>query len=66
MSKYRDAVLGLLSEKLQSTNEILGKLEKQSSRVINWHVVYRILADLATKNKARKIEAKAGFFWCKK
>ncbi len=66
MSKYEKDVAGILSDSPQSTNEILSKLEQQSNKVINWHAVYRILAELASKNKARKIEAKAGFFWCKK
>lgn len=66
MSKYKPAIINLLSENPQSTNEILNKLEKQSKKVINWHVVYRILAELASQNKARKIKTKAGFFWCKR
>lgn len=67
MSKYKPTVLEILSEtQIKSTNEILKELEERSGRKINWHMVYRILAELQGEGKAERLEAKIGFFWRKK
>ena len=67
MSKYKELVLKILSkEEIKSTNEILKELEDKSKKVINWHLLYRVLNDLADKNKIEKLKAKAGFFWKKR
>ncbi len=67
MSKYKEAVLGILSKnEIKSTNEVLTELEKKANKVINWHSLYRILMELQADNKAERLESKAGFFWKKK
>jgi Fe2+ or Zn2+ uptake regulation protein len=67
MSKHTKEVLEVLSkDKIQSTNEILKKLEAKTNKTINWHNLYRILMDLALENKIERLESKAGFFWKKK
>lgn len=67
MSKYQENVLEILSKTtIKSTNEILLELQKKVSRVINWHLLYRILMELQSKNKIERLESKAGFFWKKK
>jgi hypothetical protein len=67
MSKYKKEVLGILSrEKIKSTNEILKELENKVSKVINWHMLHRILRDLEDEGKIQKLNAKAGFFWKKR
>jgi len=66
MSKYRDPVLKLLSNDMKSTNQILNELQSETKKVINWHVLYRILSDLERAGKAERIETKAGFFWRRK
>ena len=67
MSKYREMVLEILSKtKIKSTNEILGELQKKADKIINWHLLYRILMDLVNENKIERLESKAGFFWRRK
>lgn len=67
MSKYKELILKTLSKtEIKSTNELLKELEKRAKKVINWHLLYRVLNDLAEKNKIEKLKAKAGFFWKKK
>jgi len=67
MSKYKGEVLEILSKTtIKSTNEILIELQKKTDKVINWHLLYRILIDLAGENKIERLESKAGFFWKKK
>jgi len=66
-SKYRDKVLKVLSEKqIKSTNEVLKDLEKATGKVVNWHIVYRVLNDLHHEGKVEKLPAKIGFFWRKR
>jgi len=67
MSKYREEVLKVLSkEEIKSTNQILSELQKRVHKVINWHMLHRILSDLEKEGKIEKLKAKAGFFWKKK
>jgi len=67
MSKYDDAVLAILSkEEIKSTNEVLTELQRKVRKVINWHVLYRILAELEARGKIERLKAKAGFFWKKR
>ena len=67
MSKYRKEVLEIIKkDEIKSTNEILKELEKKSNKVINWHLLYRILRDLKDDRKIEKLTAKAGFFWRKR
>lgn len=66
MSKYRKDVLEILKiNRIKSTNEILKELEQKTKKVINWHVLYRLLKNLQEEGKAEKLQAKAGFFWKK-
>ncbi len=66
MSKYKKDVLELLkTNKIKSTNEILKELEQKTKKVINWHLLYRLLKDLSEEGKVEKLQAKAGFFWKK-
>jgi len=67
MSKYQENVLDILSKTtIKSTNEILLELQKKVNKIINWHLLYRILMELQSKNKIERLESKAGFFWKKK
>jgi len=67
MSKYKTVVLEILSKtEIKSTNEILTELQKKVDKIINWHLLYRILMDLHSENKVERLESKAGFFWKKK
>ncbi len=67
MSKYNDAVLGILSkEEIKSTNQVLTELQAKVKKVVNWHVLYRILMELEAENKLERFKAKAGFFWKRK
>ena len=67
MSKYKDNVLEILSKTtIKSTNEVLVELQNKVDKIINWHLLYRILMDLANENKIDRLESKAGFFWKKK
>ena len=67
MSKYKENVLELLSKTtIKSTNEILAELQKKVDKIINWHLLYRILMELQSENKIERLESKAGFFWKKK
>ena len=67
MSKYKKDVLEILkTTEIKSTNEILKELETKSKKVINWHLLYRLLRDLADERKIERHKAKAGFFWKKK
>ena len=67
MSKYKEEVLKVLSkEEIKSTNQVLSDLEIRVKKVINWHMLYRILNDLYEEGKTEKLKSKAGFFWRKK
>jgi len=67
MSKHEKNILEILSKtEIKSTNEILKELEKKSKKVINWHLLYRVLRDLSEEGKTEKLKAKAGFFWKRK
>jgi hypothetical protein len=67
MSKYKEEVLKILSEKeIKSTNQILTELQEKVKKVVNWHMLHRVLRDLEDESKAEKLKAKAGFFWRKK
>jgi Fe2+ or Zn2+ uptake regulation protein len=67
MSKYKENVLEILSKTtIKSTNEILAELQKKVDKIINWHLLYRILMELQSENKIERLESKAGFFWKKK
>jgi len=67
MSKHTQEILKILSEtEIKSTNEVLGDLEKQSKKIINWHNLYRILMDLESEGKIERLKARAGFFWKKR
>lgn len=67
MSKYKEEVLKIMSkEEIKSTNEILLELQSRVKKIINWHMLYRILSDLEKDGKIERLKAKAGFFWKKK
>lgn len=67
MSKYIGDILEILSKtKIKSTNEILVDLQKKVNKIINWHLLYRILMELKSENKIERLESKAGFFWKRK
>ena len=67
MSKHAKNVLDILKrDEIKSTNEILKELEQKTKKVINWHLLYRLLRDLHEEGKVEKLKAKAGFFWKKK
>lgn len=67
MSKYKEDILKLIKkDEIKSTNEILKELEKEVGKVINWHLLHRVLRDLEDEGKIEKFQAKAGFFWKKK
>jgi len=67
MSKYKETILSVLSKtEIKSTNEILEEVQKKANKVINWHLLYRVLMDLTNENKIERLESKAGFFWRKK
>ncbi|MBI2498899.1 hypothetical protein HYV88_01510 [Candidatus Woesearchaeota archaeon] len=67
MSKYKDSVLKVLEkDSIKSTNEVLNDLQKKAKKIINWHLLYRVLADLEKEGKIERLKAKAGFFWKKK
>lgn len=64
MSKYKEEVLKVLSkEEIKSTNQVLSELQEKVKKVINWHMLYRILNDLEKDGKIERLKAKAGFFW---
>ena len=57
-------VLAVLSNKqIKSTNEIKKELEGLSGQVINWHIAYRVLAELNYEGRVEKFPTKVGFFW---
>lgn len=67
MSKYKEILLSVLSKtEIKSTNEILTEVQKKVDKVINWHLLYRVLMELTNENKIERLESKAGFFWRKK
>lgn len=67
MSKYNGDILEILSKtKIKSTNEILVDLQKKVNKIINWHLLYRVLMELKSENKIERLESKAGFFWKRK
>lgn len=67
MSKYEEDVLKIVSkDEIKSTNQILSELQKKVDKVINWHMLHRILRDLEDNGKVERLKAKAGFFWRKK
>ena len=60
-------ILDVLSKtKIKSTNEVLDELQRKADKIISWHLVYRVLMDLANENKIERLESKAGFFWRRK
>ena len=67
MSKYREIILKVVSDKeIKSTNQILKEVGKQSGKVVNWHMVYRVLMELQAEGKVEKMETASGFFWKKR
>lgn len=67
MSKYRQPVLDVLSDKkIKSTNEVVKEVEKLTGQSVNWHMIYRVLLELSQERKIEKLDAKVGFFWKKK
>jgi len=67
MSKYKEMVFGILSKtEIKSTNEVLEELQKKVDKIINWHLLYRVLSDLEKEGRIESLKAKAGFFWKKK
>ena len=67
MSKYKEVILSVLSKtEIKSTNEVLEEVQKKANKIINWHLLYRVLMDLANEGKIERLESKAGFFWRKK
>ncbi len=67
MSKYEEDILKILSkEEIKSTNQILSELQEKTKKVINWHLLHRVLRDLEERGKVERLKAKAGFFWKKK
>lgn len=67
MGKHNQSILKILSKtEIKSTHEVLKELEKLTNKTINWHLLYRNLIDLESKNLVEKLKAKAGFFWRKK
>ncbi len=67
MSKYNEEVLEVLSQdEIKSTNEVLLELQNKVNKIINWHMLHRILKDLEDEGKVDRLKAKAGFFWNKK
>ena len=67
MSKYKEMILKILSkDEIKSTNQVLEELQKKVNKVINWHLLYRVLSDLEKENKIERLKARAGFFWKKK
>jgi len=67
MSKYKDEILKIASkDEIKSTNQILLELQNKVKKIINWHMLYRILSDLEKEGKIERLKAKAGFFWKRK
>ena len=67
MSKYRETILKVISDKdIKSTNQLLKEVEDLSGKVINWHIIYRVLMELEAEGKVERLQTKAGFFWKKK
>ena len=67
MSKYKEEVLKVLSkDEIKSTNQVLAELQTKVKKIINWHMLYRILNDLEQEGKIERLKAKAGFFWKKR
>jgi len=67
MSKYKKEVLEILSkEEIKSTNEVLLDLQNRVNKIINWHMLHRILRDLEEEGKVERLKARAGFFWKKR
>ena len=67
MSKYKDEILKIASkDEIKSTNQILLELQNKVKKIINWHMLYRILSDLEKEGKLERLKAKAGFFWKRK
>ena len=66
MSKYKEDIIKVLSkEEIKSTNQVLSELQERVKKVINWHMLYRILSDLEKEGKVERLKSKAGFFWRK-
>ena len=67
MSKYKEMTFEVLSKtKIKSTNEILDELQKKANKIINWHLLYRVLMELFNDGKIERLQSKAGFFWRKR
>jgi len=53
----------MLSDKqIKSTNEILNDLQKLTGKTVNWHIIYRVLAELNNEGRVEKLQAKSGSF----
>ena len=66
MSKYKEDIIKVLSkEEIKSTNQVLSELQEMVKKVINWHMLYRILSDLEKEGKVERLKSTAGFFWRK-
>jgi len=67
MSKYKEMILFVLSKsEIKSTNQVLEELQKKADKVINWHLLYRVLMELFNDGKIERLQSKAGFFWRKR
>jgi DNA-binding HxlR family transcriptional regulator len=67
MSKYEEDILRIVSrEEIKSTNQILSELQDKVKKVVNWHMLHRVLRDLEDTGKVERLKAKAGFFWRKR
>ena len=65
MSKYKILIFHVLKEnRLMSTNEVAKELQNvNAGKIVNWHMLYKILDDLSDEGKIEKIKTKAGYFW---
>lgn len=67
MSKYKEEIMKLVSkEEIKSTNQILSELQIKVGKIVNWHMLHRVLRDLEDEGKIERLKAKAGFFWRRK
>ncbi len=56
MSKYDDMILSVLSKsEIKSTNQVLEELQKKAEKVINWHLLYRVLMELFNEGKIERL-----------
>lgn len=67
MSKYEEVILKIVSkDEIKSTNQVLSELQEKVKKVVNWHMLHRVLRDLEDAGKVERLKAKAGFFWRKR